>query len=102
MIEEMMFCFLDSNFDRIAALIHLKWSNLFEDELSFSSPVSSSFLMAVGVQFLEKNPTHHQLLDKNARLEFPASKDQNKGFCLTGFFYLAGLVGLSRIEDFGT
>lgn len=86
MIEEMMFYFLDSNFDRIAALIHLKWSNLFEEELSFSSPVSSSFLMAVGVQFLEKNPTHHQLLDKSARLEFPASKDQNKRFCLTRFF----------------
>jgi hypothetical protein len=85
MIEEMMFCFLDSNFDRIAAVIHLKWSNLFE-ELSFSSPVNSSFLMAVGLQFLEKNPTHHQLLDKSARLEFPASKDQNKGFCLTSFF----------------
>jgi hypothetical protein len=86
MIEEMMFCFLDSNFDHIAALIHLKWSNLFAEELSFSSPVSSSFLMAVGLQFLEKNPTHHQLLDKSARLEFPASKDQNKGLCLTRFF----------------
>jgi hypothetical protein len=85
MIEEMMFWFLDSNFDHIAALIHLKWSNLFE-ELSFSSPVSSSFLMAVGLQFLEKNPNHHQLLDKSARLEFPASKDQNKDFCLTRVF----------------
>jgi hypothetical protein len=85
MIEEMMFCFLDSNFDHIAALVHLRWSNLFE-ELSFSSPVSSSFLMAVGLQFLGKNPTHHQLLDKSARLEFPASEDQNKGFCLTRFF----------------
>ncbi len=86
MIEEMMFCFLDSNFDHIAALIHLKWSNLFAEELSFSSPVRSSFVMAVGLQFLEKNPTHHQLLDKSARLEFPASKDQNKGLCLTRFF----------------